>query len=425
MLQAAQNDSRYGVGLELPRLATEATKTLAKVSLSIPRTANSLQLSAGPGDRWTVLTILWLISNKALVSILKGTVAYDGYTERLPWYPEPNSSDRWVGIYVIGLSRIGMKGEFLNLVEMEQLVKGLEEYIEGSRVRADGTNLSANDRRLLDWVKRVDGIKDTHKHTSSDSNAFFISSAPGAIDALLAMFKSRCSIVRKLDSTGLVRQRQSPLYVGCSVNLRDRLARYKNYNLRAINKPLGLTISILAALRLDVEMVRKVAIRVWRPGQLPIAEQLVTTLASSLVFQAGFNAIEAGGNNPPDTMQADAEWYAVGIMPFYKSSIKESLDEANDRWQFVQKCKEADLSIQDLGDQLSGLELYQAQAASLCAVPWAGQRMAMQGDVARLLETSNQIHSSIAALALCHPRAYAELSEKQAREDATQPSDVD
>ncbi|KAL6354996.1 hypothetical protein LRP88_12354 [Fusarium phalaenopsidis] len=110
------------------------------------------------------------------------------------------------------------------------------------------------------------------------------------------MFKRRCN--RTLDPSGKARQIQSPLYVGCSTDLRSRTSAYKRSarrSLASVNKPLCLVVNSLEALNLSVDLGVQIALRIWELDHLPLAEQLVPITACSLVHQCDFNATEAGG----------------------------------------------------------------------------------------------------------------------------------
>lgn len=64
-------------------------------------------------------------------------------------------------------------------------------------------------------------------------------------------------------------------------------------NFNSMNKVLGLVINLLWKMDLPCEAVPKSVMPVWNSDQLTVAERLVATLASSLVAQDGFNAIQS------------------------------------------------------------------------------------------------------------------------------------
>ncbi|KAJ3518718.1 hypothetical protein NM208_g14411 [Fusarium decemcellulare] len=112
----------------------------------------------------------------------------------------------------------------------------------------------------------------------------------GVISELIQSLRRR---ITGLDITKQVRHIQSPLYVGCSNDLRERVLS-SSRQLRTRNRPLCLTVSVLKALNLEVEVVVRVVVRTWEPVQLSLAERLVATLAGSLLCWSGFNTTQAG-----------------------------------------------------------------------------------------------------------------------------------
>ncbi|KAJ4157068.1 hypothetical protein NW754_008710 [Fusarium falciforme] len=181
------------------------------------------------------------------------------------------------GVYVIGMSREGQQGKFSNINKIERLVDGLERYVKGARIclrhcNVTGTpSMTATDKALMDWIRTVDP---------------FSSSEILTIEGVIEMFKKRCNRTR--DPSGKVRQIQSPLSVGCSTYLRSRTNAYKRSarrSLASVNKPLCLVVNTLEALNLSVDISVQIAIRIWEPNHLPLAEQLVTTIACSLTTE--------------------------------------------------------------------------------------------------------------------------------------------
>ncbi|KAI9166276.1 hypothetical protein HJFPF1_02375 [Paramyrothecium foliicola] len=410
LLEAVRKDSLYETAHMLPQLADELVLKMRHVpGFKMNDTVKSL--TSLSKNHWAIVCILCLMSREVLQSIVQGTVGYDSYHSRSVWYPDPTSfEDRMHGIYVISLYRSRHKGEFLNLPEMEKLTEGLRKYIAGSRVMFKPTP-TGQDKANIDWVKKVDAAKNARRHGSSPQEAFFISSGPGAIDALLDTYEERCATLRRVDPQGTTRQRQCPLYVGCSVNLKERLSRYSSC--KETNKPLGLTMSILAVLDIVVEMVQKIAIRLYKPGQLPLAEQLVTTLAGSLVYESGFNVIGAGGNTPTpeqeDISWVPARWHVISIMPFLLDNLQAMVAGAYRRREFKRKLVQAEIEADDLKSRLSGLELDSPTVETLFTQSWEECKSTMeQGIEARQKKVKAQT-AMIAALAILYPDAYAKV----------------
>ncbi|KAH7311200.1 hypothetical protein B0I35DRAFT_411440 [Stachybotrys elegans] len=92
---------------------------------------------------------------------------------------------------------------------------------------------------------------------------------------------------------------------------------------------------ILAAQNLPIVMVQKVVMRTLTKEQLVMAEQLVMTLADSLVSRSGFNVAEGGGN-PSRYQDAwdHAERNVLGNA-FVMSNLDNALDDTTDRTTFV------------------------------------------------------------------------------------------
>ncbi|KAH8734300.1 hypothetical protein BGZ61DRAFT_473044 [Ilyonectria robusta] len=264
------------LSLLLPELADslEADPVMQNRNFSVSRTVNSIR---GDEDNSSAMVkLLHSMDEGAIKAVVRGTVAHDSFLENAKWFKMPVKAEGKVpGVYVIGLSRDECQGKFLNIVEMEKLVAGIHKYIEGfklletlPRPYSKSTPVLPRERELLEWVNKVDSTEDVAPG-SLPERARFIEKAGEvpSIEALASMFKGRCN--RALDPIGL--------------------------GLVGLNKPLGLTVGVLAALDLPVSLTIQVALRVWRPDHLPLAEQLLATLAGSLVYQSGFNATEAGG----------------------------------------------------------------------------------------------------------------------------------
>ncbi|KAH6999755.1 hypothetical protein EDB80DRAFT_584523 [Ilyonectria destructans] len=248
-----------------------------------------------------------LMDRSAIRAIIRGTVAFDTFKEEAKWLEIPGEAEGKVpGVYVIGLSRRDHDGQFLNILETEKLICGLQNYIDGyraldrhrSRVQlqvATQGNLTPQDKERISWVFKADGFPGVVLPHGSIPEAKFVESDHDVtnIEALIKSFQRRCDVT--LDPSKEIRQVQSPIYVGCSSNLRERTSDYSLKDPTGLNNPLALTVNILSALDLPVNLAVQVALRIWESDQLPFAEQLVATLASSLVYQHGFNDTEVGG----------------------------------------------------------------------------------------------------------------------------------
>lgn len=266
---------------------------------SVTQTVAAIQGDQAKG--WKMLHLLYSMDRSVIRAIVRNTVAYDTLTSQAKWLQMPGPTEGKVpGVYVIGLGRDD--GRFLNIKEMLKLADGIEDYVSGyhqikryHRIRVQGgvVLLSPAEQAQIDWVNRVDKGSVVTRPVPDDAQYLKQDAEVPRIEALASGLRARCQIA--LDPTQSVRQVQSPLYVGCSVDLRRRTESYSRDGLVDMNKPLGLTLRVLEALEIPMKLSIQVAIKIWELDQLPLAEQLVATLAGSLVYQYGFNATETGG----------------------------------------------------------------------------------------------------------------------------------
>ncbi|KAL6411360.1 uncharacterized protein AUP68_05064 [Ilyonectria robusta] len=224
-----------------------------------------------------------------------------------------------------------------NILETEKLIRGLQNYIDGYRALdrhrcrvqlqvATQGNLTAQDKERISWVFKVDGFPGDVSLHGSIPEAKFVESDDDVtnIEALMKSFQRRCDVT--LDPSKEIRQRQSPIYVGCSSDLRERTSDDSLKDLSGLNKPLALTVNILSALDLPVNLTVQVALRIWESDQLPVAEQLVATLASSLVYQHGFNDTEAGGT-AGSTVTASSLQAARELILCHNETMSENIEK--------------------------------------------------------------------------------------------------
>ncbi|RBR25203.1 uncharacterized protein FIESC28_02111 [Fusarium coffeatum] len=337
----ARGKSLYELYLQLPKLASdlENDEVLQEHSFSVESTIEAIKYRS-----WTMFELMHSMSPRVIRSIVAGTVAHDDQTGKFNSYDTPNkhSSANVPGVYVIGLSRYGEDGKFLNIREMELLIRGIEKYIAGYHAYvkfqnlAAGAGLSDAENDALRHLRRVDekaGGKESRTPVFIDKEE-----RVPRIEALLETLRSMCDPT--LDPTKLVRIEQSPLYVGCSQNLEKRMGTYGTNCLKDINKPLGLTVAIMRSLKLPVKLHVRNVIRTWKPSQLPVAEQLVTCLASSLVYQRGFNSTEAGGTGV--RIGPNSDWdcqknllHVMSTRTIFKQNLGMSLEDLRNRKEFI------------------------------------------------------------------------------------------
>ncbi|CAJ0552183.1 Ff.00g061620.m01.CDS01 [Fusarium sp. VM40] len=336
------NNPIYQICQELPLLAKELRKE-KDAAISTSRMCEDLEKDNLHG--WPMVVLLLSMSQSAIKSIIGGTVAFDANKSDC-WYDQPSSGIKGAGIYVIGLARKNSGGKFLNGAELRDLINGLEQYIRGAKVINSSSNVGLSAQQLEDkkWTMKVDGIYRQAGDPTDGSVAQFIKkNGEKSIQELVTSFKRR---VTNLDTTNTVRQIQSPLYVGCSIDLNTRVNNYYR-NLRDTNKPLCLTVSVLEALNLKMDIIIKIALRTWKDEQLPLAERLVTTLARSLVHQTGFNATQAGANSTSPTRSVlSLGWRAVNIKGFLTSNSNEMEVEMDKRELFLDKLQELNQKLE-------------------------------------------------------------------------------
>ncbi|KAG8426839.1 hypothetical protein J3459_007753 [Metarhizium acridum] len=319
------NMSLYELSLELAKIGREFPKDPVLIANHVRIGPTALALWTDSGRKWEMFMLLLSMHRSTIRAIILGTVAYEACHGRLETYPNPAfNEDHAQGVYVVGLRRIGAGGKFLTVNELRRLITGLERYIEGCRVLWNVTTPSqrtARQSELAQWVAMVDGMYSTASKSlrpialAYPTEARFIEGPPDtrSVQAFITSLRKRLPADASAAVDPDVRQVQSPLYVGCSRRLNNRLANYrKTQHFSSVNRSLGLTVSVLAALGFHVDLSVHVVLRTWKASQLRTAEQLVVTLAGSLVHQTGFNSIPGGDNAGSDAGMAQAEDLVLG-----------------------------------------------------------------------------------------------------------------
>jgi hypothetical protein len=283
---------------------------------------------------------------------------------------------------------------------MRILVDGVEGYLAGARLLSKRAGLTQQERELVDWVRQVDRF-DGVRRSQVSNKAVFMSSHPSAMDAYLDMLKRRRDQLERLDPTEVARPRQGPLYVGCSVNLKARIGQYTY--LRDVNKPLGLTMTILKAKDIPMNMRHTIAMRVWEEDQLSFAEELINVLADSLVYQSGFNVAEPGANTSSGTSEwAAARSAVLGVTAHVRGNFKEMLEEADRQKRFRRMLKELDAAWRERKEQVTQLRLDDAEARLLFTMPFQERRKQAEATVAKLREEAmEQLAMALSAALAC------------------------
>ncbi|RBQ65845.1 hypothetical protein FVER14953_21763 [Fusarium verticillioides] len=327
--------------LQLSKLADvlDDNQTMKENDFPVFSTVNALR-----HYDWTMCELLHSMSVEVVQSIVKNTFAFDLTNGNIDTFRLPSAlhDEKTPGVYVVGVTTRGHGGQFLNINELEVLIRDMKLYVEGYEAYARhggwaSPNMTVAERRAISMVNAIE----SHSGSSRGQNAgpMFIEKAEEVprIRALIKTFEGMCD--RSLDPTGRVNISQSPLYVGCSKDLNKRMGVYKNRNVKSINKPLGLTVCILRKHNKGPELVTGCVLRILRKEQLPKAEQLVCTIAGSLIYQHGFNAVETGGaglqSMPTEAGLKENIKYIVCSTQVLINNLKQSLDEVDLRKRFL------------------------------------------------------------------------------------------
>ncbi|RBA18434.1 hypothetical protein FPRO05_10729 [Fusarium proliferatum] len=327
--------------LQLSRLADvlDENQTMKDNDFPVFSTVNALR-----NYDWTMCELLHSMSVEVVQSIVKNTFAFDVTNSNIKPFRLPSvlHDEKTPGVYVVGIRMKDRDGQFLNINELEVLIRDMKLYVEGyeAYARHDGwtsANMTVAERRAINMVNAVDSHSGSQRVQSDGPMFIEKDEEVPRIRALINTFEGMCD--RSLDPTGRVYISQSPLYVGCSKDLNKRMGVYNNRNVKNINKPLALTICILRKHTRSPELVIGCVLRILRSKQLPMAEQLVCTIAGSLVYQHGFNAVETGGtgyqNLPTDAGLKDNIKYIICGTQVMISNLKESLGEIDLRRRFL------------------------------------------------------------------------------------------
>ncbi|CCT70944.1 uncharacterized protein FFUJ_09029 [Fusarium fujikuroi IMI 58289] len=335
-----RHESLLELFMQLPKLADilEANQAMKDIDFPVVNTVTALR-----SHDWTMCELLHTMSVPVVQSIAKNTFAFDEWNRTIKPFRMPGPRDPEIpGVYVIGLRIPNRNGKFLNIEELERLIADMKLYSRGyeSYARHGKWNLngmSAPEKTARTLVKAVDRMSGA-TIDKADGPLFIANEEElSRIQALISTFEGMCD--RSLDPTGKVFGLQSPLYVGCSKNLYKRTRVYSGHSVKAINKPLGLTVSILRTHAKAPELVVECVLRILKDHQLPMAEQLVATLAGSLVYQRGFNAVETGGTgsktvDSTDGLRENIKHIVAGTQ-IMGQNLSASLKEANLRQRFL------------------------------------------------------------------------------------------
>jgi len=146
--------------------------------------------------------------------------------------------------------------------------------------------------------------------------------------ALISSLQRRVDESLKLDPTGTTQLIQTPLYVGLSTSLADRIPKHdptrKNGGaLESSNKAHGLVCSLMKVQGLSPQAVSRVVLLLWDKEDLWFWETLVCAIANGLISQDGFNRTECGSrvsSNGPSIDPAAEDIVKVHHSYLYENS---------------------------------------------------------------------------------------------------------
>ncbi len=297
-----------------------------------------------------------------LQSVLLGTIAKDSMDPNRAWPLESGP-----GVYAVGIKVQNRNGGFLTSIEMDLLADGCDEYAEAWET----SKLPRPRQHLIRFASSVD-LQIRPRYANTEFLAISSDADADRIRVFAQRLRHRAAAARRVDPTGNTIQMQTPLYVGCATNIQQRIKAYSGKpNFKSMNKVLGLVINLLWKMDLPCEAVPKSVMPVWNSDQLTVAERLVATLASSLVAQDGFNAIQAGGTVGHATAQAFASHKSL-VLAGGGSWFKENLDRCEEalrsRNQFL---KDVEKLYTEFWDLRQKLEWQSDMVSRLAELPWA------------------------------------------------------
>lgn len=364
----------------------------------------------GAGD---MFELFYTIPRKALESIVLGTVAYDvSNTVHGPGSEGMSYEIKGCGIYVVGISINGRNGEFLTGNELQELADNLDKYILGCRMGAgvhngilERSRLTQDQQNAIDFAVEVDKTYGTWVHVVDRKwkPRYLLPNDRhnSRMSALLRSLQARAREAKRLDPTGQTRTIQSPLYVGCSSKMQERVEAYvprtdiKSAFSKA-NTLYALTMSLLR--RQGLHPVPKIisAVRTWKGSQLSRAEMLVAALANCYVTQDGFNINKAGQTAETSGVSTStAKQMVFGLKKFMKENVSQSLTD-------VQACKTVHEQLESLRPVTTGMMYAEAEGLerkvrALCsdARDVVQQRARLQDECQKMGELQELINARI------------------------------
>ncbi|KAI8260206.1 hypothetical protein K4K58_002110 [Colletotrichum sp. SAR11_239] len=339
MLTALErNDSLYELSLCFPDLVND----LISANMPWPPHDTIRQLGNDHNADWTSLELLHAVPRKLLTAIVRGTVAYDCENKAIRGYEKKKDGAPDAGIYVIGIYLKNRNYKFLTYDEITTITRELESYIDAYRICKNGGPKNTGEEAKVQAAVDIDGAYDKSIVTDIQSvtRLRFIDSSGGVekMRCLVAGLRRRRRPLQHV-ADGQIHQHQSPLYVGCSTKLQQRLKDYSTTNrMDSINKPLALLMCALKKAGLEPEFTQRVVLKTWQPAQLPTAERLVIAMARSYLWQDGFNVAEGGGKSG-NAHTTNAQVEVMTRMPYMSENVTRTLQDIGDRARFLESFK--------------------------------------------------------------------------------------
>jgi hypothetical protein len=177
--------------------------------------------------------IFHCIPRDMLKSLALGTVACNYY---LHWSKAPRGGHKipkkgGYGIYAFGLSVKDRDGKWLAATELQVLVRNLEKYVAAYEAWSNNDNswpLTLRSIELHDFVIDVDSR--IGKYDKSGPRYVTSEAAKDGMLAMASSMQRRVDESLKLGPTGSTQMIQTPLFVGLSTSLADRMPKHVTAN---------------------------------------------------------------------------------------------------------------------------------------------------------------------------------------------------
>ncbi|XWW93189.1 hypothetical protein V2A60_001119 [Cordyceps javanica] len=336
----------------------EAENRLRMAHIRVGKTVEMLQKDAK--REFTLSMLVMSMSPFTLQSVMMGTVARDAFVTGHRHWP----SEDGPGIFAVGIAVKNRFGAFLTSNELEALASNVDKYVEAYRAHKVRSSLRTVPQiTSIQFAKAVDSNIRTFPRDGCRSITCDDDADRAALFA--ERLRHRATYAKLLDPSGNSVQMQSPLYIGCSNKVSERIKSYDPPRFDRINKLLGLTLNLLSHMGLQSRAIARSVMPIWDHRHLDQAERLVTTLASSLVSQEGFNATEAGGNQSTASGSTfrENQMQVFVNKPYFKdnlikatNTLKAIEDYQEELVTLRDKFRDQERSFQVLRDRLSVLQ---------------------------------------------------------------------